>query len=218
MEGSLNKRQVAILICTVALVIGALSLWMPAPTAAPQQKEPQPQRIRAPKAVLYSALFHHVADVMQQADETQRQGKDASSLRAVFQEKANLSEAQARVLDTVATLCVREVAVQDARAQQIINAFKARFPPGRLPKGVKLPAPPAELKQMQEERDAMILRARDRLRVALGENEFQRFDEFVTKRVASRIEPVTLHPKASERARPTEPNRSGVITTEGGAK
>lgn len=216
----MNKRQVVILSCTVTLIIGALSLWMPAPTAAPQQNkpQPQPQRIPEPTAVLYSALFHHVADVMQQADETQRQGKDASALRSMFQAKANLSEAQARVLDTVATVCVREVALQDARAHQIINAFKTRFPPGRLPAGVKLPPPPAELRQMQEDRDAMILRARDRLRVALGEDEFQRFDEFVTKRVASGIEPVALHSSASGRPPARQLNNSGMVSTEGGAK
>lgn len=152
----MNKRQVVILICTVTLILGSLSLWTTMPSAAPAQMSLQPQRIPAPTAVVYSALFHHVADVIQQADETQRQGKDASSLRSMFQEKASLSEAQARVLDTVATGCVREVAVQDARAQQISNEFRLRFPPGRLPPGVKLPPPPPELSQMQEERDAIV--------------------------------------------------------------
>jgi hypothetical protein len=187
------------------------------PSAAPPQMNSQPQRIPAPTAVVYSALFHHVADVIQQADEIQRQGKNASSLRSMFQEKASLSEAQARVLDTVATGCVREVAVQDARAQQIINEFRLRFPPGRLPPGVKLPPPPPELKQMQEERDAMILRARDRLRVALGENEFQRFDEFVTKRVGSAIKPVGLARRSSERPQFRQ-LVNGVVTTQEGAK
>ena len=199
----MNKRQVVILICTVTLIAGSLSLWTPRPSAAPPQMSSQPQRIPAPTAVVYSALFHHVTGVIQQADETQRQGKDASSLRALFRDKANLSDVQARDLDRIATDCVREVAVQDALAQQIIGAFKARFPPGRLPAGVKLPPPPPELKQMQEERDAMILRARDRLRVALGENEFQRFDEFVTKRVGSAIDAIELAPISSKQARRT---------------
>jgi len=62
----MNKRQLVILFCTVALVIGAVSLWMPAPSAAPPQKasQPQPQRVPVPTPVVYSALFHHVADVM----------------------------------------------------------------------------------------------------------------------------------------------------------
>ena len=214
----MNKRQVVILICTVTLIVGSLSLWTTVPSAAPPQMNSQPQRIPAPTAVVYSALFHHVADVIQQADETQRQGKDASSLRALFRDKANLSDVQARDLDRIATDCVREVSAQDARAQQIIGAFKARFPPGRLPPGVKLPPPPPELKQMQAERDAMILRARDRLRLALGEEGFQRFEGFVTERVASGIEPVRLHSRSSEPKLTTLLDRSGVTATEGGAK
>jgi hypothetical protein len=40
-------------------------------------------------------------------------------------------------------------------------------------------APPAELKTMQEERNAMYLRARDRIRATIGEEDFRRLDEFV---------------------------------------
>lgn len=38
----MNKRRVAILICAVALVLGALSLWMPTPIAAPPKTGLQP--------------------------------------------------------------------------------------------------------------------------------------------------------------------------------
>ena len=148
----------------------------------------------------------------------QRQGKDTTALRSFFQRKANLSEFQARILNTVAAECVRQVAVQDARAQQIISSFRLRFPPGKLPRGIKLPPPPAELQQMQEERDAMILRARDRLRVALGDDEFQRFDEFVTRQVASAIQPVALHANSWEQMVASQSNISGLVTTTGGAK
>jgi hypothetical protein len=212
----MNRRQIAISFCIAALVAGAIFLWTPAPKAALPQTQQQSQRISAPPKVVYSTLFHHVVAVKEQAEAEERQGKDASSLRSLFRERADLSEVQAHLLNAIATDCVREVAAQDARAQVIINAFKIRFPPGRLPPGVKLPAPPPELKQMQEERDAIILRARERLRLALGEEEFQRFEGFVTRRVATAIEPTALHPGLPERARATEANQNGVITTEGG--
>jgi hypothetical protein len=213
----MNRRQIAISLCIAALTAGAIFLWTPAPKAAlPQIQSPeqQAQNISAPPQVIYSALFHHVVAVQEQAEAEERQGKDASSLRSVFREKADLSEVQAHLLNVIAADCVREVAAQDARAQQVIKAFKVRFPPGRLPPGVKLPPPPTELKLMQHERDAMILRARERLRLALGEEEFQRFEGFVTRRVAAAIEPTALH--SPERARATVAHPIGVIAAEGG--
>jgi hypothetical protein len=213
-----NKRQGTILICSIALIVGAISLWMPTPSAAPSQKSSPAPRSLAPTHVVYSALFHHVVDVMREADEMQRQGKDTSPLRSFFQRKANLNEFQARILDTVADDCVRQLDVQDARAQLIINEFRKRFPPGKLPPGVKLPPPPPELTQMQEERDAMILRARDRLRVALGDDEFQRFEGFVTERVASGIMPVVLQRSAPAPSSATQQNQCCAVTTAEGGK
>ncbi|HWN11005.1 MAG TPA: hypothetical protein VNO50_17335 [Pyrinomonadaceae bacterium] len=219
----MNRRQLAISLCFAALLTGAIFLWTPAPKAAlPAAREIQalerPRRVSAPPQVVYSALFHHVVAVKEQAEAEERQGRDASSLRSMFRQKADLSDVQGHLLETIATDCVREVAAQDARAQMIINAFKVRFPPGRLPPGVKLPPPPPELKQMQEERDAMILRARERLRLSLGEDEFQRFEGFVTRRVASQIEPTALQSRFSERTQAASLNSSRVGTTEGGAK
>lgn len=217
----MNRRQLAISLCIATLAAGAIFLWTPAPKAAlppagELQELARPRKISPPPQVVYSALFHHVVAVRQQAEAEELQGRDARSLRSIFREKADLSEVQAHLLDGIATDCVREVAAQDARAQVIISAFKARFPPGRLPLGVKLPPPPPELTQMQEERNAMILRARDRLRLSLGEDEFQRFEGMVTRQVASSIQPVALHSSTSDRAR--QPNRSGLFIPEGGAK
>jgi hypothetical protein len=213
----MNRRQVAISFCIAALVAAAIFLWTPAPKAALPQAQEQAQKTSTPPPqVVYSALFHHVIAVKEQAEAEESQGKDASSLRSVFREKADLSEVQAHLLSVIAVDCVREVAAQDARAQVIISAFKVRFPPGRLPPGVKLPPPPPELKLMQQERDAMILRARERLRLALGEEEFQRFEGYVTRRVAAAIEPTALHPRSPERPRATQTNRNGVIAAEGG--
>jgi hypothetical protein len=218
----MNRRQLTISLGLATLLTAAIFLWTPAPkaalpTAGELQELERPRRVAVPPQVVYSALFHHVVAVKQQAEAEERQGKDARSLRSMFREKADLSDVQAHLLDAIATDCVREVAAQDARAQVIISAFKVRFPPGRLPPGVKLPPPPPELKQMQEERDAMILRARERLRLSLGEDEFQRFEGLVTRQVAASIETTALLPRFSERTQAASLN-SRVVTTEGGAK
>ena len=49
------------------------------------------------------------------------------------------------------------------------------------------PPPPPELFAMQQERNAIILQARERLHAAFGEEEFTRFDQFVQKRIGSQV-------------------------------
>lgn len=74
---------------------------------------------------------------------------------------------------------------QDEKAQKIITAFRARYPGGKVPQGESLPPPPPELTRLWEERKAIILHARDRLREAFGEQKFKQFDAFLNNRPES---------------------------------
>lgn len=96
-----------------------------------------------------------------------------------LQREAALSEKQALALQDIASACMQEVARQDDKARAIIGAYKSQFPGHKIPEGVTPPPPPPELKTMWEERNAMVLKARDRLRAALGGEEFYRFDQYV---------------------------------------
>lgn len=80
-----------------------------------------------------------------------------------------------------------KVAVKDKQAKEIIAAFSAQYPDGKLPDNMELLPPPVELGVLQQERDAIILEARDRLHAALGDNEFARFDKFVKEKVAPNV-------------------------------
>lgn len=191
-----NKKRILIALCVLAAATGVWVFSISAQKSEPPQS--QEQKVSIPEHVVYGALFHHVVAVKKEADEAQRKGEEASWLRSFFMRQANLSEDHARLLDLIASDCEREVAQQDARAQKIIDAFRASYPVGKIPRGQKLPPPPIELKQMQEERNAMVLHARDRLHTALGEEGFQQFDGFVTKRVASAIQPVPLRGRLAD--------------------
>jgi hypothetical protein len=129
----------------------------------------------------------------QQADKAELRGdmQAASSLRSFHKHEAGLNEEQARIFDEVAAECEREVHEQDRKAQVIIKRFRAQFPGGRVPNDESLPPPSPELVQMQNERNAIILRARDRLRRAFGEEEFSRFRQFVKVRIAPNIRPLS---------------------------
>lgn len=197
----MNKKWAIIVLCAIALVIGTLPFVMRAQTSQSivRKSAPGPEPA-VPEYVIYGALFHHVVDVQQQAGEAEGRGEDASSLRLKFQRKADLTQTQALLLNIIESDCVREVAGQDAKAKVVIDAFKAQHPSGKIKAGEKLPPPPSELIPMQEERNAIILRARDRLRVAFGDEAFERFNHFVATRVASGIRPVSFHARPEERS------------------
>lgn len=185
----MNIRKTLLALFVLALGVGTFAVIRPVKSVK-DNRPPQQQVQEVPEHVPYIFLFHQLASLKQQADEADRQGKNDSSLRSLFKNQAALNDEQASALDTIAFDCVREVAQQDAKAKVIIDAFKARHPGGKLQRGETLPPPPAELTAMQEERNAIILRARDRLHTALGEQEFNRFEEFVKQHVVPNVKTV----------------------------
>lgn len=179
----MNKKRVIFLFCVAALIASTFALGKQAQTIHPSAHQvTQQSDSPVPEHVSYEFLFRRAAFFKKKVAEA---GKPQTRDK-MFQQEANISAAQANALDEIAAGCLREVDEQDARARVIIEAFRARYPDGIVPRGEKLPPPPPELKGMQVERDAMVLRGRDRLRAAFGEQEFGRFHEFVMKRFAGK--------------------------------
>ncbi|MGH9769288.1 MAG: hypothetical protein ACREAB_17830 [Blastocatellia bacterium] len=159
----------------------------PAPKRKPvSAAEPVPEQI------VYSSFFHLVVNVKQQADETRSSGKNAASLDSYFQKHIGLDNDQARLLNDIADQCVAGVAVKDELAQRIIINFRSKFPNGRVPKGTKLPPPPPELAGLQQERNAIILKARDNLLASLGESGTNKVKNYIAANIASNIKPIPL--------------------------
>jgi len=187
----MNRFLKLLLLCAVTLSVGAFALSR-SPQAAQSNGEtpdgtPANAGAAIPSHVVYRQLFHQVAALNEYADHLEREGKVHSPARGVFKRQAALNDEQVSILNQIAADCEREVKQQDLRARVIINAFSSQYPDGRVPDG-QVPAPPSpELVSMQAERNAIILRARDRLREAYGEEEFGRFETFVERRIASNI-------------------------------
>lgn len=217
----MKRKILAVLcvVCVIAVSAGALSINNdPSPkdrkqaskqalpsnvvaeAASGTQQSPQPAN--APEYVIYRQFFRHLMALKVRAGELERQGRNGQKLRTHYQDLARLTDEQARLLDRVAADCDREVALQDAQAQIIITAFRARFPGDRVPPGQQLPPPPPELRRMQQQRNNIIMRARYRLRVALGEQGFRQLDDFIKINVAPRISPAQLQGGASASSQP----------------
>jgi hypothetical protein len=101
-------------------------------------------------------------------------------LSALLQKELGINADRAERLKQIALNCLEEVRQQDARAQQVVEQMKSRYPKGIIKRGQEPPPPVTpELAAMQQERNAMFLRARSSLQAVLGEREFRLFDERV---------------------------------------
>jgi hypothetical protein len=149
----------------------------------------QAQADEVPEHVVYGMLFREVNEFEKKAKEKENRGEDGSHLRNFHKNKADIDDKQNKALEKIAADCQSEVDVLDQKARKIILDARALHPGGQLAKGETLPPPPAELKNLDEQRVRAILKARDRLHAAFGEGEFQRFDKLSKKEAAEKVRP-----------------------------
>ena len=135
----------------------------------------------------YYMLFRHVRSVKEFADETVQKGEDVSFLRSYFTYMAGLDRQQSQTLETIAIETLAQVAEQDARAQTIIDEYDRQFPGGKIPSNIKMPPPPPQLKILQQEKDAMLLKGRDRLQMALGKDGFDKLTTYIAREINPKI-------------------------------
>lgn len=147
-----------------------------------------------PETVVYRQLFRHLEFLKQKADEKDAKGEDGGPLRSYYKRQAKLSDRQARDLEEIAAECNREVEKLDKKAKKLTDDFRAKNPGGKLAEGELPPQPPAELGLLWAERNNVITQAKEKLRAAFGEQEFQRFNEHVKRGIVPNIKPVKLNP------------------------
>ena len=146
-----------------------------------------------PDHVVYGMLFHKLVHLREKTKELQAEGRVGQKPYFILKKEAGLSEEQSTALEAIALACWQRVEQQDDKAKAIIAAFRSRFPEGRVPADGP-PPPPPELKTMWDERNAIILRARDQLRATFGEGEFARFDNHVKFYHGTNTSAVTTNP------------------------
>jgi hypothetical protein len=130
--------------------------------------------------LLYRQLFHHVLALKKKVNEAEKKGDDATQFRTHFQRHAKLTDSETAVLEQTALEYEQTERSLDAQAKPIIAAYRAQFVNGQVPNGQT--PPPSQLRILSQQRDALTLRGRDRLRAAFG-SDFDRFDSFVKTRI-----------------------------------
>jgi len=199
-------------ICSLALVIGGLGWKSFSPTqgktGAPQRPshntvpttagtKQSPNPSQAPEHVVYRQFFHHLAALKQRAADAESHGKSGTALREHYKAKIGLKDKDADLLDQIAAECDRETAKVDAKAQNIIDGIRRRFPNGKMESPEELPPPPLELKTLQLKRDMIVMRARHRLVTELGAQGFQQIDDFIKLNFSREVQPAAVNPKPS---------------------
>ena len=163
---------------------------------------------------LYRTLFHTVFLLNEEAEEAERAGRTeaAQALRRAFKQEADLEAEQGVVLDRLAAECEQAVRAVDARARAILAARRANYPEGKLRAGQQPLPPSAELLALQREREAVVLRYRDRLRAAFGPRAWEEFEQRVLLPFAA-----GLSAGGTQRHQPVEDGSgTGNLTTQAG--
>lgn len=155
---------------------------------AASQAETQPAPAPAqdqdvPLHVVYDQMFRHIKELNKKADDESRQGKDGEHFRTLYKRLARLDDNQSQALDRIARSVDREIEPLNKKAVDIIRSIRERHPNGKLAQGELPPEPPAELRVLSDQRRQVILQAREELHASIGDEAFQRFDDFVKERI-----------------------------------
>jgi hypothetical protein len=185
------------------------------PLLAEQQSLPAgiPHRVTGPPgsgdSYFYSFFFRRVSRIHEEVEEARQAGVKSDYLQQYLSKKTSLRPSQAAQVDATAIELKAQLAAYDAHAKELKTKRHVLFQQLRLQ---NLPIPPAnvEIKSLSAGRVALILRARDRLRANLGEEDFGRLDVFVKSRMlGGQLSTVAAERvNVSARPSPTEADRN----------
>jgi len=151
--------------------------------------------------------LHVTMALQQQAEKLEREGHAGSTLGRAFAREAGLDEAEAESMGRVATRMRAQVEPLDQRAQEIIQAARQQYPGGRLQPGEIPPAPPAELADLQNQRDAAVRQAVRDLERELGPAGLARLESHLKRTMLREGTSSMIVPSPSDIGPPGEPAR-----------
>lgn len=166
----ISRRMLILLtgVCLLtSLLVCAFAFAQQKRGAEPLKTDPDVRRANSsqrpsaeiPEHILYGQFFSFFVSLQNAAE---------------YESKARLSKEQTTILEEIAKDCEREVALQDAKASKVIADSRAELEK-RQP-GSPIETPP-QLRELQAERDQIILRHRDLLKAKLGPETFARVAE-----------------------------------------
>lgn len=168
-----------------------------------------------PEEVKYFVLFQELKELKTVDATNQAQGGTTTNYKnSYYSTRLELQSAQATTVDSIISDCFAQIQPLDQRAKVVIDQYRSQYPNGELKKSpTPLPgapenvaphksgkafaplAPiPAELDQLQAQKNQIILNAKERIKTALGTTEFAKFDAAVKRNAARMLVPINSYP------------------------
>ncbi len=165
------------------------------PEVKPIKKKPAKPRTfdadtisSVPDEIVYFILFNHLVGLKAQVDSQQSLGGSSFNYIESYKKQTSMTSSQTQFLFQTSQDCLNEIQPIDAQAKQIIDDTRSGSPDGELNSFDEMPDAPVALDQLQQQRDAVILKYRDILKNSYGENKFTEFDQFVRSKIAPQVE------------------------------
>jgi hypothetical protein len=121
----------------------------------------------------YRMLFRQAALYKNLADQADKTSTPKPHLRRILAARYGLSDADSATLQKLALAYQAEIAPIHQQVQAVIKKDQIRFPSGTIPRGADT-TPPSELRDLQNQEDAVTLRYRDLLRTSMREEDYQK--------------------------------------------
>ncbi|MFN0139438.1 MAG: hypothetical protein ACKVQW_05045 [Pyrinomonadaceae bacterium] len=141
-----------------------------------------------PDYVLYDSLFRMDLSFRRKALEQQLTGQPVTSLQHYFKNSANLTDEENEVLRLTAIEFLEEIEPIDTRARQLTAEIREQYLYGEVPAGGEVAPPPAELGDLQDRRNEIVLQKREKLSELLGKDAFEKLDKFMHKEFAENFQ------------------------------
>ncbi|MEZ5428181.1 MAG: hypothetical protein R2747_18065 [Pyrinomonadaceae bacterium] len=143
------------------------------------------EKREVPDHVVYFILFHHLVGLKKEAEKVAATGQTLDYF-GMYEEQAALDNTQSRFLFDTAQNCIDAVKLIDNKARDIIVKEREKF------KQIKsqddpIPQPPAELKELQREKNETVLRYRDEFKSFLGADKFSEFNDFARQKITPQV-------------------------------
>lgn len=170
----------------------------PAPAAEPFERKPAPvlpaenaPAREVPQTVLWHMIFSLSRMTERQAEKMNEQGRNGAAWSRYFVKRGVLTSDAEKIFKETAEAYLRELEPIDRRAKEVTAAMHAQYPKGLIKDTKDMPMPPAELGDLQKQKDALALRYRDLFKNAVSQEAFSKFSDFLTNDFSKGVKPIS---------------------------